>query len=301
MHAPAAPSAREPDATSEAAPWTWPWTRWAKGEGWTFFWICLTHGLCALGLGLFPLPGWWIVGTAYAIFWLGAMGTTVAYHRALAHHAVKLHPALEFPLLVLALMNGSGAPSSWCANHRLHHAKADSDGDISSPRLGGFWWAHLRWLWQGPASPIGKWAPDLDRGFYAWLLRYQAPLLLLALLCGAPFGWAAFFWLGPIRLVVALHAQCVTNSVSHLGRRLTARQDTSANHWWLAPLQAFQGENWHANHHAVPWSAAIGSRWWQVDLGWSLILLAEKVGLATKVRRREDRRPLRASTVAPVA
>jgi fatty-acid desaturase len=270
---------------AEPPAWTWRWSRWSKGEGKTFLWVCVIHGLALLGIGLFPSPGWALVGVAYLVFWLGAMGTTVAYHRALAHHAVKLHPVLEYPLVVLALLNGSGAPSSWCANHRLHHAHADSEGDISSPRLGGFWWAHLRWLWQAPSSPIGKWAPDLDRGFYRGLLRLQVPLLAVSLFCGLPFGWAAFFWMGPIRLAFALHAQCITNSLSHLRRGALASEDSSSNHWWLAPFQALQGENWHANHHAIPWSARLGWNWRQVDLGWVLILAAERIGLAKNVRR----------------
>ena len=285
---PIPPASAAPAVASEPPPWTWAWTRWESGEGPTFFWICLIHGLALLGVGLFPLPGWGIVAAAYAIFWLGGLGTTVAYHRALAHHAVKLHRALEIPLVFFAFLNGSGAPASWTANHRLHHAKADTLGDISSPRLGGFWWSHLRWLWQAPQSPVSKWAPDLDTGFYRMFARYQIPLLAASLLCGAPFGWAAFFWLGPIRLTFALHAQCVTNSLAHMKKGAALGEDSAVNRWWLGPLQALQGENWHGNHHAVPWSARLGWNWRQIDIGWLVIVAAEKLGLATKVRRPSD-------------
>lgn len=283
-----APAPQADAAATSQPPWTWRWTRWTEGEGWTFFWVCLIHGLTLLGIGLFPLPGWKIVAVSYAFFWLGGLGITVAYHRALAHHAVKLHPAIELPLVLLALLNGSGSPASWSANHRLHHAKADTEGDISSPRLGGFWWSHLRWLWQAPQSPIAKWAPDLDRGVYRVLARWQIPLLALSLFAGLPFGWAAFFWLGPIRLTFALHAQCVTNSLAHMKRGAKPGEDSSVNRWWLTPLQALQGENWHGNHHAVPWSARLGWNWKQIDLGWLFILGAEKMRLATKVRRPGD-------------
>jgi fatty-acid desaturase len=269
----------------EPPPWTWPLTRWAKGEGWTLFWICLIHGMAALGLVLFPAPGWGLAGAAYALFWLGGLGTTVAYHRALAHRAVKLHPAVEFPLILLALLNGSGTPATWAANHRRHHATSDTDGDISSPRLGGFWWSHLRWLWQSEQSPISKWAPDLNRGRYRFFIRSQIPLLAVSLLAGAPFGWAAFFWLGPIRLVFALHAQCVTNSLAHMKKGVKTGEDSSVNCWWLAPVQALQGENWHGNHHAFPWSARLGWTARQVDVGWWIVVAFEKLGLATAVRR----------------
>jgi fatty-acid desaturase len=266
-------------------PWRLPWTRWARGEGWTFFWICLIHGLAATGLVLYPTPGWGTVAAAYGLFWLGGLGTTVAYHRVLAHRAARLHPIVEFPLIFFAFLNGSGTPATWTANHRLHHAKADTTGDISSPRLGGFWWSHLRWLWQSPQTSVDKWAPDLDKSRYRVFTRYQIPMLGLSLGFGALFGAPQFFWLGAIRLVFALHAQCVTNSLAHMKRGAKAGEDSSVNLPWLAPAQAFQGENWHGNHHAQPGSARLGWTWKQIDLGWWFLVACEKLGLATQVRR----------------
>jgi stearoyl-CoA desaturase (delta-9 desaturase) len=259
--------------------------KWQPGEGWTFFWICLIHGLAALGLILFPLPHWGILVAAYAVMWIGGLGTTVAYHRSLAHRAVKLNPVVEFFLTGAAMLNGSGSPATWTANHRLHHARSDGPEDISSPRVGGFWWAHLRWLWQTAQSPIPRWAPDLDTPYYRFWTRWQVPILALALCIGLPFGWKAFFWLGAIRLVVALHAQCVTNSFAHMRRGVRAGEESSQNVGWLAPVQALQGENWHANHHSRPSVARLGWTWKQIDLGWWFIVLLENLHLATKVRR----------------
>jgi len=62
----------------------------------------------------------------------GGLGTTVCYHRALAHRALRLHPVVQEILIFFAMYNGSGAPLSWAANHRLHHAMADTPEDISS-------------------------------------------------------------------------------------------------------------------------------------------------------------------------
>lgn len=276
---------RVADAAESPAPWKWSWFRWAPNEGATFFWVCLIHVLTVVGLVLFPLPGWGLAGLAYGMFWLGGLGTTVAYHRALAHRAVKLHPIVEFPLVFCALMNGSGTPATWAANHRLHHAHSDTPLDISSPRVGGFWWSHLRWLWQAGQAPIAKWAPDLNRGRYLFFTRMQIPMLAVSLLAGAFFGWAAFFWLGPIRLCFALHAQCVTNSVAHLNPKVGPGEDSAMNISWMAPVQAFQGENWHENHHSQPASARLGWTLAQVDLGWCFIVACEKLGLASSVRR----------------
>jgi stearoyl-CoA desaturase (delta-9 desaturase) len=216
---------------------------------------------------------------------LGGLGTTVAYHRGIAHRSVRLRRPAEAFFTAFAIFNGSGAPASWAANHRLHHSYPDGDGDISSPRLGGFWWAHLRWLWQAEQGTVKRWAPDLDTPYYRGWGRLQILILAFSLLCGAPWGWAAFFWIGPIRLVFALHAQCFVNSIAHMNPDAKPDQDASQNVAWLGVLHFFQGENWHANHHAEPHSARIGRTPMQWDAGWWTILALEKVGLATGVRR----------------
>jgi stearoyl-CoA desaturase (delta-9 desaturase) len=45
------------------------------------------------------------------------------------------------------------------------------------------------------------------------------------------------------------------------------------------------GESWQNNHHAFASSAAIGLRWWQVDLGYWLIAGLESLGAVWDVRR----------------
>ena len=62
-------------------------------------------------------------------------------------------------------------------------------------------------------------------------------------------------------------------------------EDSSQNIAWLGLLHFFQGENWHANHHAQPSSSRFGWKFWQIDFGWYTILMLEKLGLATSVKR----------------
>jgi len=226
--------------------------------------VVLLHVTAAVGLVLFPLPGWPLFLVAGALTWIGGLGTTVCYHRALAHRALRLHPVVREMLIFFAMYNGSGAPLSWAANHRLHHATADTPEDISSPRVGGFWWAHLRWLWQAEhASPV-RYCPDLqDASCHTWA-ALQVPLLTVSFFSGLACGSAAFFWLGAIRLVFALHGQCFVNSVSHLRPGTGMGEDSSRNVYWLAVWHCFQGENWHRNHHARPGSARLG---WTVRAG----------------------------------
>src|SRR6266850_2291761 len=73
-----------------------PWARrvWrsAPGDGPTLFWLVLIHVTAVLGLILTPWPGWKILGATLALTWLGGIGTTVCYHRCLAHRSLKLNP-----------------------------------------------------------------------------------------------------------------------------------------------------------------------------------------------------------------
>lgn len=266
-------------------PWKAPWWKPAAGDGPTFFYIIAIHILSVIGLIAFPRPGWIVALITVSLAWIGGLGVTVCYHRTLAHTALRLHPVVRHMLIFFAMFNGSGAPDSWTANHRQHHSRVETHEDISSPWIGGFWWAHLRWLWQAGRVPLQRWCPDLDKPQYRFWNRIQVPLLAISLFGALPFGWPAFFWLGPMRLVVSLHAQCFINSIAHMRQDRQPGEDSSQNIAWLAPLHFFQGENWHGNHHAKPWSARLGWRFWQIDFGWYAIVMLERLGLAKNVRR----------------
>jgi len=266
-------------------PWNAPWWKPAKGDYPTFFYMVLIHVLALAGLIFFPSPGWKIAVATLAIAWVGGLGVTVCYHRALAHRAVQLNPIVRHFLIFFAQFCGSGSPDSWTANHRQHHAKVETPEDISSPAIGGFWWSHLRWLWQAGNVPLDRWCPDLNKPQYRFWNRAQIPVLAVSLFAWIPFGWEAFFWLGPMRLVTSLHAQCFVNSIAHMRADARPGEDSSQNIVWLGFLQFFQGENWHANHHSHPSSAKLGLKFWEVDFGWYAIVVLEKLGLASKVRR----------------
>jgi stearoyl-CoA desaturase (delta-9 desaturase) len=247
--------------------------------------VILIHLTALTGLILFPWPGLSVLLGAFALAYLGGLGTTIAYHRTIAHRSLRLNPAVRLVLTFFAMLNGSGAPVSWAAYHRHHHANADTDQDISSPRIGGFWWSHLRWLWQAGPAPEAHYCRDLEGFSYRMWGPAQIPILALSFFGGLAFGWAGFFWLGAIRLVYSLHAQCFVNSIAHMRPDAKPGEDSSQNIWWLGFLQFLQGENWHSNHHARPSSARLGWTFWQIDFGWYAIVAMEKLGLATKVRR----------------
>src|SRR6267143_5196603 len=113
-------------ALAEEHPWTLPWWKAAGESFWVMIYIVAIHTLAVIGLVVFPLPGWKIFLTALSVAAAGGFGTTIAYHRALAHRAVKLNPVIEQILIFFAVFNGLGTPSTWIAYHRNHHANSDT-------------------------------------------------------------------------------------------------------------------------------------------------------------------------------
>ena len=74
------------------------------------------------------------------------------------------------------------------------------------------------------------------------------------------------------------------NTLSHLvGSRRYPTGGESRNNFLLALLT--QGEGWHNNHHHYPPAAQYGFFWWEVDGGFRLIRLLERLGLVWGVRR----------------
>jgi stearoyl-CoA desaturase (delta-9 desaturase) len=268
-------------------PWERPFWKPTRNKVGVFTYLVLIHTLALTGLILFPIPGWKLLGIAILLTAGGGLGTTVAYHRLLSHRTLKLNKAVEHFLIFWAMFNGSGAPASWVAYHRHHHSCTDTPDDISSPKQGGFWWAHLRWLYQSVPADPKKWCPDLTRGAYKFWTYAEVPVILLSLCIGIPFGWKGFFWLGAMRLVYSSHMQFFVNSLTHLGHAHDdEHDDSSMNVWWLGPLQLTAwGENWHKNHHSNAGSARLGIRWYQADIGWYFIFLMEAIGLASNVKR----------------
>ena len=270
-------------------PWERPWWQPSAGNGPVLFYIVLVHVLALVGLVLFPLPSLPVLVVALAFAAVGGVGTTVCYHRSLAHKSLRLNAVVENVLIFFTIFNAGGEPMGWVANHRHHHARTDTEEDISSPRHGGFWWAHIRWVYQWSGSEVRRWCPDLDKPRYRVWRRLQIPIIALSIFSGLLLGWQGFFWIGAIRLVYVLHFQMFVNSLLHLTPGLPEGVDSSRNLWWLGPLQlGAWGENWHRNHHADANAARFGRHWWQIDVGWYVIRSLKALRLASDVRPTKD-------------
>jgi stearoyl-CoA desaturase (delta-9 desaturase) len=231
-------------------------------------------------------------------------GVTVGYHRLFTHRSFRAVWPLRLALAIAGSMAVQGSVIAWVATHRRHHAYADEFGDPHSPHLAqaagfqgvllGLWHAHVGWLFDSDRTDTSEWAPDLvadstmaavDRSF-GWLTfaTFVLPGLVGGLLA---WSWGGLFlgllWGGVVRVFLLHHMTWSINSICHFyGREAYQARDESRNVWPLA-LPSF-GESWHNNHHAFPWSARLGLRFWQVDVGWYLIRVLKAVRMVGSVK-----------------
>jgi stearoyl-CoA desaturase (Delta-9 desaturase) len=233
---------------------------------------------------------------------LAGFGVTIGYHRLLTHRSFSTHRAVAYTFAMLGSMAAFGPVIEWVADHRLHHAHTDRDGDPHSPHAGGrgalrgLWHAHVGWLFstKGHADPQ-RYAPELveDRGMRLINAAFPA-LVTLSVALPAAAGWAvsgtaagaisAGACAGLARIFLFHHAILSVNSIGHAyGHRRFRVDDRSANVFSLALVSL--GESWHHNHHAFPRSASHGLRWFELDLSGLVIETMARTGLAWNVVR----------------
>jgi stearoyl-CoA desaturase (delta-9 desaturase) len=279
----------------------------SAGIAWgSVLWLAGLHAgaLGALVPGYFS---WQALAVCFFLYWLTAcIGICLTYHRLLTHRSFAMRPrGLEYLLTALACCASEGGPIGWVADHRKHHAHADDEDDVHSPRR-GFHWAHMFWwITPNPADLhtreyLRKWAPDLYRDpVHRFLERIQlVPALLLFAGLYAAGGLPWLVWGGFVRTVAVLHATWLVNSATHLwGYRSYETRDASTNLWWVALLSF--GEGWHNNHHAFQTSARHGLRWWELDVTYVAIRVLSAVGLvhSLKLPKVPRRRPSPAEVV----
>jgi len=233
---------------------------------------------------------WPALAAAFVVAYAtGGIGITLCYHRALTHRALRMVKPLEYFTAILGTLAFQGSPIDWVATHRVHHAHSDRRGDPHSIRV-GLSWAHVTWLFRTneniptPAQQK-RVTPDLWSDPFYQAMRYlhvplQIGLAGLLLLLG---GWSWVVWAIFVRLVFTYHATWLVNSAAHFsGYRTYRTADRSVNSWWVALIS--WGEGWHNNHHAFPFSARHGLKWFEIDCTWWTIKVMAALRLVDRVR-----------------
>ncbi|HKE88825.1 MAG TPA: acyl-CoA desaturase [Gemmatimonadales bacterium] len=224
---------------------------------------------------------WTAVGVAAGLYVLRMFAITGFYHRYFSHRTYEVSRPVQFLIAVAGATCVQRGPLWWAAHHRKHHRHADTEVDVHSPRIHGFWWSHMGWITSPENFPTDvKQVPDLARyPELRFLDRFDivVPLLLaiaLFVLGGAQWLVWGFF----ISTVVLFHCSCFINSLAHqLGRRRYPTPDDSKNSLLLS-LITF-GEGWHNNHHWYPGATRQGFYWWEVDFTFYGLWLLSRLGI----------------------
>src|SRR5438477_10576341 len=84
-------------------------------------------------------PLWLVPLVALALTQAAVLATSIYFHRALAHGALRVHPVADVFFRLLLWITTGQRRQQWVAVHRKHHTFTDREGDPHSPRLLGFW------------------------------------------------------------------------------------------------------------------------------------------------------------------
>lgn len=204
-----------------------------------------------------PVGVW--IGLASALF--TALVTEVYCHRALAHHAFRVHPRLAAVLGTYFRVIVGTDPETWAAVHRLHHRYADTPLDPHSPVLR----PPFAVLLGSPflfAKARSRVPPGQPRGHTDLVIRAAIVAFWLAL-----FGWQQVLIMLAVHLVGYMGIMGLVNTVGHLYGRKPYPGVPGYDIGWLAvPLL---GHGYHNSHHANPAAPRTGP----LDSVWPVIRL----------------------------
>jgi stearoyl-CoA desaturase (Delta-9 desaturase) len=247
-------------------------------------------GVQASAFLVFVVPFAWGYVALWALsHYVRMLGLGLAFHRYYAHRAFKMSRGARFVWTAIATAAMQKGPLWWAGNHIDHHKYADREGDPHSPKLSGFYHAHLGWFLDDaryetlPATnPVVRdfsQAPEI-----AWLDKYHViPPVVLAVALYLIGGLPWLVWGFCLPTVTLAHATFCVNTVNHLwGSRRFDTHDDSRNNAAMALVTA--GEAWHNNHHRYQRAARNGFYWWEFDPAWYIITLMAWAGLAWDVQ-----------------
>jgi stearoyl-CoA desaturase (delta-9 desaturase) len=238
----------------------------------------------------FILVGWSPFALVFALgFYLIRMfGITAFYHRYFSHRAFVANRFFSCLFAILGCTALQKGPLWWSAIHRHHHLYADTEKDIHSPKIRGFFWSHIGWSMAYEnmnvrSEYIKDWIkfPELvfiEKFWFAFPLLSAGLVFLtghlLALFAPAlqTNGPQLFIWGFVISTFLCSHAVFSINSIDHMyGSRRYDNPDTSRNNLLMALLTL--GEGWHNNHHHYAITAHAGFYWWEIDITYYMLVV----------------------------
>jgi stearoyl-CoA desaturase (Delta-9 desaturase) len=223
---------------------------------------------------------WNLFFIALASYLIRIFAITGIYHRYFSHNSYKTSRPFQFLMAILGCLAQQKGPLWWAAHHRNHHKYSDTEKDLHSPRLTGFWNSHMLWFLKNDFNDydekiIKDYAkyPEL-----VWLDKWHwVPPLIFSIVLGFISYPVLVYGYGVATFLVG-HATWTINSLSHvIGTVRYETGDDSKNNWFLAILTL--GEGWHNNHHYYRHSANNGFYWYEFDITYYILKVLSWFGL----------------------
>jgi stearoyl-CoA desaturase (delta-9 desaturase) len=259
--------------------------------------------------GLVAKLGFLLVMTQLTI-----LSVTLYLHRSQSHRSVEFHPALAHAFRFWCWLTTAMVTRDWVAIHRKHHAHCETELDPHSPQVFGiaklvFSGAELYMAARAEPDLVarfGRGTPDdwIERHLYTPHCNWGPTVL--AVLEIALFGVSGVAIWAVQMMWIPFWGAGVVNGIGHWwGYRNFETADRSTN---LSPIAIWVGgEELHNNHHAFPSSAKFSIRRFEFDIGWLVIRMLARLGLASVKRvaastqtpsidrTRVERRPVQAN------
>jgi stearoyl-CoA desaturase (delta-9 desaturase) len=220
---------------------------------------------------------------------------TFFLHRYSAHKHFTMSKSWEKVFYLLAwLTQGFTAlsPKVYGKLHRMHHAFADTEQDVHSPKFDKSVLAMMlktdkifRGIKQGKIEVEDRFCKNLPDWQFMEKYAYNLPPRILWVVIytlvyvyavpeNALWMWALF----PLHfLMTALQGVLINWFAHRIGYRNYEVVDTSTN------LMAFDiitmGEGYHNNHHASSGNANFSKKWYEFDPCYSIILVFNALGI----------------------
>lgn len=218
---------------------------------------------------------------------------SIYYHRGKAHRMLEFSKPFEHFCRFILFTVEEGISPRWLkhisAEHRLHHRYTDGPEDFTSIynrplfsiiSIKEYRKKKEKFTWE----VVEKYAPDVPvTNDWIQLNVYQKyrylgiifMSVIYALLFGFWYGILGFIVTYSMRYVVPFFGDFLFHTVGYKNEP-GKKYDRSRNFFPIGLY--FSGEELHANHHKYPNRVNFATKWYEIDFGYYVILLLEKLG-----------------------
>ena len=218
---------------------------------------------------------------------------SVFHHRYAAHSQFTMTKNWEkFFFIGCFITQGSSyiSAKAYGLLHRLHHAHTDTELDPHSPSYSTNIPALLlktrnsyHHIFIGKTIVPEQYHQNLpdwaffDKLAHNWMARVLWGAIYVVIYYFTASAWWMWLFLPITFGLGAIHGLAINWWAHKFGYRNYSNEDTSRN---ILPIDLlFWGEGYHNNHHQFPGRANHAVKWFEVDFGYCMIRLLNKIGV----------------------